>query len=45
MISARRSAGSVPRSSASFRPSRNITTTWQVKVFVAATQTSSPARV
>jgi hypothetical protein len=35
----------VPRSSARRRPSRYITATWQTKVFVAATDTSRPARV
>ncbi len=43
--SAIRSGGSVPRACASQRPSRYIAATWLVKVFVAATPISSPARV
>src|SRR6476620_1667499 len=35
----------VPRSSASLRPSRYMTATWVTNVLVAATPTSSPARV
>ena len=43
--SAIRSAGSVPRPRASHRPSRYIAATCAVKVLVAATPISRPARV
>ena len=43
--SASRSGVSFPRASAIHRPSRYMAATWLVKVFVAATPISSPARV
>ena len=43
--SAIRSLGIAPRSSARRRASRYIAATWQTNVFVAATETSRPARV